>query len=728
MAEVSRGRGTDPALSGGERLESWKEIAAYLKRDVSTVQRWENQEGLPVHRHMHHRLATVYAYRSELDAWWNNRRPRLEQQTQTGPSSRRLLWWTLGIAASTLIAVAVVLGLWRPWRPRLAFQQRDWVLIAKFENRTGEAIFDDTLGYALERELSNSQFVNILPPERVQDALLLMKKPRDAQLDLATAREVALRDGNTQTVLTGRIEKIGSSYAFTTLLVNPGDGAVLRSVSEEATGQDAVLSAVRRLSNRVRQNLGEELGRIQQQAQALEKATTPSLRALQFYSQGIAFVDRLDWNRAIPMFEQAVAADPDFASAHIYLAHCYSNLNKTQQAAPHYQRAFQLADTTTDRERYFILGSYYDRFLGDLNKAVEDYEVLVRLYPDYFWGVNNLADTLLELGRAEEALPYIIARVELRPNDLRVNFWAWNELDSFRKDPVQAKRYLERAQHLATPEAAQRYPWHWTEVQLARADDHLGRLEFPQALAEIERVAKAFEAQERLARDPRAVSSLADRYRYLGRLHTAERYYNELPADWRHFLLSSVAELRADRKAFRDHLQKQIAAGGETVGPATAALCARAGLVHEARKILSSPRMSKYLPVHLEIARGELALAEGRLDDAAEQLRQAFSLAQQNRAAVLWASNAMARAVEARGDLPGATDALQQGLKENPFPWRLEDIAWNKFQLLRLYRKLGHEPEARELEKELRNLLAYADPNHPILLQLNSTARHQSTN
>lgn len=62
-----------------ERLDSWKEIAAYLKRDVRTVQRWEKCEGLPVSRHIHGKLGSVYAYKPEIDAWWNNRR-RLEQR------------------------------------------------------------------------------------------------------------------------------------------------------------------------------------------------------------------------------------------------------------------------------------------------------------------------------------------------------------------------------------------------------------------------------------------------------------------------------------------------------------------------------------------------------------------------------------------------------------------------------------------------------------------------
>ena len=71
---VTSGPGTtaDPQ---GRRLESWKEIAAYLGRDITTVRRWEKREGLPVHRHQHSRLGTVYAYTAELDAWRRERAP-----------------------------------------------------------------------------------------------------------------------------------------------------------------------------------------------------------------------------------------------------------------------------------------------------------------------------------------------------------------------------------------------------------------------------------------------------------------------------------------------------------------------------------------------------------------------------------------------------------------------------------------------------------------------------
>ena len=62
------------------RLDSWKKIASYLKRDVSTAQRWERREGMPVHCHLHDKLGSVFAFRSELGAWWESRGARLTQE------------------------------------------------------------------------------------------------------------------------------------------------------------------------------------------------------------------------------------------------------------------------------------------------------------------------------------------------------------------------------------------------------------------------------------------------------------------------------------------------------------------------------------------------------------------------------------------------------------------------------------------------------------------------
>ncbi|MBI3474080.1 MAG: PD40 domain-containing protein [Candidatus Solibacter usitatus] len=97
----------DPQLSPNGRLESWKEIAAYLRRDLRTVQRWEKQEALPVHRHLHNKLGTVYAFKHELEAWSNNRQP----QAKLPAHSHRAWHWAVLVAlAGTAVALVWRLG------------------------------------------------------------------------------------------------------------------------------------------------------------------------------------------------------------------------------------------------------------------------------------------------------------------------------------------------------------------------------------------------------------------------------------------------------------------------------------------------------------------------------------------------------------------------------------------------------------------------------------------
>lgn len=100
--------------SVSDRLESWKEIATFLKRDVRTVQRWEAREGLPVYRHQHSKQGSIYAYKSEIDSWWKTRQPAIRQRHskhgQSAPAIhilRSLPYPKVAICALVIIAVAL---------------------------------------------------------------------------------------------------------------------------------------------------------------------------------------------------------------------------------------------------------------------------------------------------------------------------------------------------------------------------------------------------------------------------------------------------------------------------------------------------------------------------------------------------------------------------------------------------------------------------------------------
>jgi Tol biopolymer transport system component len=127
-----------------DRLDSWKEIAAYLKRDVTTVQRWEKREAMPVHRHLHHKMGSVYAFRAELDAWARGRNLRADQNegnaksavvAMPGPfeTSTGARWWAAGL---TVLAVGALVAGARFWILRSEVLWKSPVAAARVESVT----------------------------------------------------------------------------------------------------------------------------------------------------------------------------------------------------------------------------------------------------------------------------------------------------------------------------------------------------------------------------------------------------------------------------------------------------------------------------------------------------------------------------------------------------------------------------------------------------------------
>ena len=112
MLEPRERAGRRPGGSvGDDLLDSWKEIAAYFRRDVSTVRRWEENEGLAVYRHRHRKRSSVYAYRGELAAWWENGHARLEASGPFPPGSSVARTWRVYIPASAALVLTALFWL-----------------------------------------------------------------------------------------------------------------------------------------------------------------------------------------------------------------------------------------------------------------------------------------------------------------------------------------------------------------------------------------------------------------------------------------------------------------------------------------------------------------------------------------------------------------------------------------------------------------------------------------
>lgn len=632
--------------------------------------------------------------------------------------------------ASAMIAVSVVLVAIAGWWASehyvkagipLPFQERDWVLITSFDNRTGEPALDGSIEYALDRELSNSTFVNVAPRERIEDALRLMKKPLDTKVDVAIGKEVCVRDGGIRALLAGRTEKHGSMYVLSVSLVDPRSGQAVSSDSEEAKSEDQVGPAVRRLSNWVRKTLGEKLASIRQSNQELEKVTTPSLRALQLYTQADAIGRQSNWRVAEQLFRQAILDDPEFASAHIMLAWSLFNQKKAEDEwKPPSDRALELSDGVSERERYFIQGSYYSmRFQDD--KAIPIYEALLERYPDHRWGNNNMGAAYSRLRRFREALQYYIHRADLRPNDFGLQVSAAeNAARCHRID--EAFRYAKRANELITPEVTSRATYAVPWVQFFLTTEPFTRGDLEGTLRELDPLAQTVDARIGKDRDAYANFSVFG-YLRLGKFQKAEQFAQKIsPDDNRYFDLALVALYRNDMDALKKHLLEHLRLKGVASRSDALPFLTRAGLLSEAESYISNPAVKD--EGQLKVCRGEIALARGHTAQAIPLLEQGIKAAESS---VDWGFfyagwESLAVAYQQQGDLFGAVRALEDGSHEieygsfgRPFWLRM------KARLAQLYRKVNRLDDAQRIEAELLRLLAYADPDHPILSQLRNS-------
>ncbi len=281
-------------------------------------------------------------------------------------------------AAAAILAVLAVAYSYLHHAPRLG--DKDTIILADFDNKTGDPVFDDTLRQGLFVELQQSPFLGLISDRQVQQTLALMGQPKEARLTPEIAEQVCERRDSTA-VLEGSIASVGSQYVLGLRAKNCNTGNVLDQEQIVAARREDVLNSLSQIARKLRTRLGESQATVEKHSTPLEEATTPSLEALKAYSTGFKLALSSGYASAIPLYQRAVQIDKQFAMAYANMGLAYSGVGESVLSSESTTRAWKLRDRVSDREKFFIDFTYHRQTTGNLEKAFETLELWAHTYP-----------------------------------------------------------------------------------------------------------------------------------------------------------------------------------------------------------------------------------------------------------------------------------------------------------------------------------------------------------
>jgi TolB-like protein/tetratricopeptide (TPR) repeat protein len=416
---VSPETGRSPEQPGATvhtRLDSWKEIAVYLRRDVRTVQAWEKKEGLPVHRHTHSARASVYAYAGELDAWLKDRRVTSPEPAAPVVSPPRRRSMPLLLSAGAAVAGGlVVLGL-AVWARshRLAVVRQPTLAVLPFESLSADsndALVADGLTDDIITELGRSSQIAVISRRSVAQF-------KGTHMPL---QQVA-RMLNANLVLEGTIAHAGKTVRITAQLIDAGTDHHLWAESYERDSVN-VLSLQDEVTGAVSTAILEKLTGHGMPAERAVRLVDPDVRLA--FLTGRFFMAKRDepgLTRAVVYFRQALRGDSTYGPAYAGLADCYNLLGTfgflpEKQAFPAARaaalRAIRLDSTSAEAYNSLAFETY--RYDWDFASAEKNFKYAVRLNPSYATAHQWFGEFLGDLRRTDEAITESRRAVELDP-------------------------------------------------------------------------------------------------------------------------------------------------------------------------------------------------------------------------------------------------------------------------------------------------------------------------
>ncbi len=421
--------------SAEKRLESWKEIAAYLKRDVTTVQRWEKREGMPVHRHLHDKRGSVYALRGELDAWVRGRQPvpepeetraaeepvRDDADRAQGSATRK--WVVFGTVAVSLVLIAAAYVLSRGHRAKGQSKIQS-LAVLPLKNLSGDSTqeyFADGMTEAIIGKLAMIRGLRVI------------------------SRTSVMRFKDTNTPIPEIAKTLGVDALVEGSVIREGGrvrvhAQLIRAASDDhfwSQDYDREISDVLLLQSEIAQAIaakvevtlsGGERARLVA-ARAVSPEVYESFLKGQFsqgYTQG-------DVEKAIAYFEDALHKDPNFAPAYLGLADAYAQLGTAgisgappAEVRPKVMSAIQKAlelDPNLSQAHAQLAGVY--RLEWKWRDAEAEYKIALDLDPNNAAAHLGYAGWLACEGRAEEAIVWARRARELDPLGITGNSMGW---------------------------------------------------------------------------------------------------------------------------------------------------------------------------------------------------------------------------------------------------------------------------------------------------------------
>ncbi len=396
-----------------------------------------------------HRVHLYNLYTEEAGNPEMPQRLRAAQSTAASARARSIRKkLSLAIVATAGMAALLAGGFiyYQHSRPTSKLTDKDSIVLADFDNKTGYPVFDDTLRQGLSVQLEQSPFLQLVSEQKVNATLKLMGRPAGDRLTPELTREVCQRTGS-KAMLTGSIAGLGSQYVIGLKAIGCINGDVLADALEQAANKEAVLKALDRAAVGLRSKLGESLSTVQKYSTPLAEATTPSLAGLQAYSLGQKTRSAKGDTAALPFFKRAVELDPNFAMAYVSMSWTYANLGQVGQAEKCARKAYDLREKVSERERFRIESTYYSKATGELEKAVQTYELLKQTYPRDVGAYTNLGEAYANLGNHEQALEEFREAMRLDPNRV-INYYNLGETYLHLNRLEDAEAVLKQAEAL----------------------------------------------------------------------------------------------------------------------------------------------------------------------------------------------------------------------------------------------------------------------------------------